>query len=66
MDMLSLKDKKEIVLDKRGCKHEDTKPCTTRKTYDEMRAEVLACEEPRYILADLAYDREGAGSMLWC
>ena len=50
-----------IVLEATGLKLKDRQVSTTQESFDEMKAIVLKSEEPRYILADVTYDREGAG-----
>ena len=61
--MMINKEKTEIVLEEKGLKLEDREVSTTQTSFDEMRAIVLKCEEPRYILADVTYERDsGAGT----
>ena len=51
-----------VVLEEKGLKLEDREVCTTQTSFDEMRGVVLKSEEPRYILADVTYERGlGAG-----
>ena len=51
-----------VVLEEKGLKLEDREVCTTQTSFDEMRGVVLKSEEPRYILADVTYERDsGAG-----
>lgn len=54
-------EKTAIVLETKGEKLADRQESTTKESFDEMRAFVLKCEEPRYILADITYDRKGGG-----
>lgn len=54
-------DKTAIVVETKGEKHADRQESTTKASFDEMRAHVLKCEEPRYILADITYDRKSGG-----
>lgn len=54
-------EKTAIVLETKGEKLADRQESTTKESFDEMRAFVLQCEEPRYILADITYDRKGGG-----
>jgi len=43
-------------------KLEDRELSTTQASFDEMRETVLKSQEPRYILADVTYERgSGAG-----
>jgi len=70
--MMINKEKTGIVLEATGLKLEDRQVRTTQESFDEMKAIVLKSEEPRYILADVTYDREGAGKkdvvvyIYWC
>ena len=54
--------KTAIVLEEKGLKLEDREVSTTQTSFDEMREIVLNSQEPRYILADVTYERHsGAG-----
>jgi len=59
--MMINKEKTAVVMERKGLKLEDREVGTTQKSFDEMREVVLESKEPRYILADVTYEREGAG-----
>jgi len=55
-------DKTAVVLEEKGLKLEDREVSTTQASFVEMRETVLKSQEPRYILADVTYERgSGAG-----
>ena len=54
-------DKTAVVMETQGLKLEDREVSTTRASFEEMKKFVLKSEEPRYIVADVTYEREGAG-----
>ena len=55
-------EKTAIVLEEKGLKLEDREVSTTQTSFDEMRETVLKSKQPRYILADVTYERHsGAG-----
>ncbi|XP_020607392.1 cofilin-like [Orbicella faveolata] len=70
--MMINKEKTAVVMERKGLKLEDREVGTTQKSFDEMREVVLESKEPRYILADVTYEREGAGKkdvvvyIYWC
>ena len=53
-------DKTAVVLEEKGLKLEDREVGTTQASFDKMRETVLKSQEPRYILADVTYER-GSG-----
>ena len=53
---------KEIVVEKEFGPHEDKTQETSERVFNEMTAEVLASEGPRYILFDLSYNRKSGTS----
>jgi len=55
-------DKTAVVLELTGLKLEDREVSTTQTSFLEMRETVMKSQEPRYILADVTYERDsGAG-----
>lgn len=66
-------EKTAIVLEEKGLKLEDREVSTTQTSFDEMRETVLKSKQPRYILADVTYERHsGVGKkdvvvyIYWC
>ena len=59
--MMINKDKTAVVMETIGLKLEDREVSTTQASFNEMRALVKKSEEPRYILADVTYERDGTG-----
>ena len=59
--MMISADKTKVVMEAKGLKLEDREVSTTKTSFDEMREIVLNSQEPRYILADVTYERDGAG-----
>ena len=55
-------EKTEVVLEETGSKLEDRKVSTTQESFNIMREKVLGHKEPRYILVDATYERDGAGT----
>ena len=56
--MMINKDKTAVVMETKGLKLEDREVSTTKASFNEMRAYVKKSEEPRYILADVTYERD--------
>ena len=54
-------DKTTVVLEVSGLKLEDREVTTTRNSFEEMRDTVMKSQQPRYILADVTYERDHAG-----
>ena len=54
-------DKTKVVMEKKGLKLEDREVSTTRSSFEAMKEYVVGSQEPRYILADVTYERDGAG-----
>ena len=60
--MMINEDKTAVVLEEKGLKLEDREVGTTQASFVEMRETVLKSQQPRYILADVTYERgSGAG-----
>ena len=55
--MMINQEKTAIVLEEKGLKLEDREVTTTQTSFDEMRKTVLKSQQPRYILADVTYER---------
>ena len=55
--MMINQEKTAIVLEEKGLKLEDREVSTTQTSFDEMRKIVLTSQQPRYILADVTYER---------
>ena len=55
--MMINQEKTAIVLEEKGLKLEDREVSTTQTSFDEMRETVLKSKQPRYILADVTYER---------
>jgi len=59
--MMINEEKTAVVVETKGLKLEDREVSTTRASFEAMREFVKKSEEPRYIVADVTYEREGAG-----
>ena len=55
--MMINQEKTAIILEQKGLKLEDREVSTTQTSFDEMRKIVLTSQQPRYILADVTYER---------
>ena len=55
--MMINQEKTAIILEEKGLKLEDREVSTTQTSFDEMREIVLTSQQPRYILADVTYER---------
>ena len=55
--MMINQEKTAIILEEKGLKLEDREVSTTQTSFDEMREIVLKSQQPRYILADVTYER---------